>query len=270
MKEIHSPLAAILRLTGLFAWVLLFTPALVGFRLAGRPNAVIDVGRLIYRGMLRIIGARVEFIGEPCATHPVLYVANHCSYFDIVVLGAKLHASFIAKKEVASWPGIGRMAQIAGTVFIERRARQSKNQKDELSDRLERQCNSLILFPEGTSSNGQSVLTFKSALFSVAEAGHRALPVQPVSVAYTKLDGMPLGRGWRSHYSWYGDMDLASHLWMALGIGRVTATVIFHPPVTLEQWGSRKALAEHCEKQVRDGVIAANGGRARDFAAALT
>jgi len=152
------------------------------------------------------------------------------------------------------------MAQIAGTVFVERRARHSRTQRDEMTDLLGRDGNSLILFPEGTSSNGQGVLPFKSSLFSVAEGDLKSLPVQPVSVAYTRLDGMPLGRGWRSHYTWYGDMELADHLWMAIGLGRLTVTLVFHPPVTLEQWGSRKALAEHCEKAVRSGVIAANRG----------
>jgi 1-acyl-sn-glycerol-3-phosphate acyltransferase len=268
VKEVHSPLTAALRLIGLVSWILLWTPALILFRSLGRGHAVIAVGKVIYRGLVRIVGIRIEIVGEPCPHRPVLFVANHCSYFDIVVLGARLDASFVAKQEVAGWPGIGPMARIAGTVFVERRARHSRTQRDAMSDLLGRGNNSLILFPEGTSSNGQSVLPFKSSLFSVVEGGLRTLPVQPVSVSYTRLDGLPLGRGWRSHYAWYGDMELASHLWMALGLGRVTVTLVFHPPVTLDAWGSRKALAEHCEKQVRRGVIAANCGRTVDFAAA--
>jgi 1-acyl-sn-glycerol-3-phosphate acyltransferase len=226
---------------------------------------VIQVGKLVYRGLVRAVGIRIETVGQPCRDHPVLYVANHCSYLDIVALGSQLDASFIAKKEVASWPGIGRMARIAGTVFVERRPRHSRSQRDELSARLQEGRNSLILFPEGTSSDGLGVLPFKSSLFSVAESVGPTLPVQPVSLAYTRLDGLPLGRGWRSHYAWYGDMDL----WMMLGLGRVTITVVYHPPVTLAQWGSRKGLAEHCEKAVRRGVIAANRGDLLDFAPAV-
>jgi 1-acyl-sn-glycerol-3-phosphate acyltransferase len=269
VKDVHSPLTASLRLAGVVLWILLLLPALLFFRLLRRPHRVIRVGRLIYRGIARVAGFRIEIVGTPCTREPALYVANHCSYFDIVVLGSQLLASFVAKQEVASWPGIGLIARIAGTVFVERQARHSKTQRDELGARLEQQHNSLILFPEGTSSNGQVVLPFKSALFSVTETVERSLPVQPVSIAYTRLDGMPLGRGWRSHYAWYGDMDLASHLWLALGLGRLTVTVIYHPPVTLQQWGSRKALAEYCEKQVRRGVIAANGGRHENYGAAL-
>ena len=260
MKEVHSPLTAALRLAGMLVWMLFLTPALIGFRLLNRPFAVIGVGKLIYRGLARISGMRIQVVGQPSDASTVLFVANHSSYFDIVALGAKLDASFIAKKEVAGWPGIGKMARIAGTVFVERRARHSRSQRDEMSELLGKGGNSLILFPEGTSSNGQGVLPFKSSLFSVAEGELKSLPVQPVSVAYTRLDGMPLGRCWRSHYTWYGDMELADHLWMALGLGRITVTLVFHDAVTLEQWGSRKALAEHCEKAVRRGVIAANRG----------
>jgi len=262
LREIHSKVTAVLRLLGIIVWILAWTPALILCRLLGRIHWTIKVGQIIYRGMVFVIGCRIEMVGEPCHDRPALYVANHCSYFDIVVMGARLHGSFVAKSEVAGWPGIGRMARIAGTVFVERRARHTAGaQRDEMSARLEQMANPLILFPEGTSSNGQSVLSFKSALFSVAAACDGKLPVQPVSIAYTKLDGLPLGRAWRSHYTWYGDMDLASHLWTALGIGRVTATLVFHPVVTLEEWKTRKALAEHCEKRVRAGVIAANGGR---------
>ena len=269
MKDVHSPLTASLRLLGLAGWVLLWAPILILLRALNRPHDVIAISGLIYRGLAKIVGIRIETVGEPCSTRPVLFVANHCSYLDIVALGAKLDASFIAKKEVAGWPGIGPMARIAGTVFVERRARHSRTQRDLMSTLLGLGKNSLILFPEGTSSNGQGVLPFKSSLFSMVEGELRNLPVQPVSVSYTRLDGMPLGRGWRSHYAWYGDMELAPHLWMALGLGRVTVTLVFHPPVTLAEWGSRKALAEHCEKQVRRGVVAANCGRVVDFAPAI-
>jgi len=220
--------------------------------------------RMIYRGLVWVSGFRIELVGEPCREAPALYVANHCSYFDIMVLGSLLDAAFVAKKEVGGWPGIGFLATLAGTVFVERRARHSRTQRDEMKARLDGQAQSLILFPEGTSSDGKSVLPFKSALFSVAEAGGATLPVQPISLSYTLLDGLPMGRNWRSYYAWYGDMELADHIWMALGIGRATVTVVFHPPVTMESLPSRKALADHCFAAVRHGVALGNNGRAAE------
>ena len=238
-------------------------PIFVLFKTVGRKRTASYLVRVIYRGMVRITGFRIQVIGQADLRHPALYVANHSSYFDIMVLGSLLDANFVAKKEVASWPLIGFLARTAGTVFVERRARHSRTQRDEMKARLSGK-ESLILFPEGTSSDGRSVLPFKSSLFSVAETAGIALPVQPISLAYTELDGLPMGRNWRSFFTWYGDMELAGHIWIALGIGRATATVVFHPPVTLERLHSRKALADHCFTAVRNGVTLANAGRAAE------
>ena len=108
----------------------------------------------------------------------------------------------------------------------------------------------LILFPEGTSSDGNAVLPFKSALFSVAqvEPHGRPLLVQPVSLAYTRLDGMPVGRALRPYFAWYGDMTLAPHFWEVAGLGHTTVDVVFHSPVTIAGYESRKALADHCRR----------------------
>jgi 1-acyl-sn-glycerol-3-phosphate acyltransferase len=110
------------------------------------------------------------------------------------------------------------------------------------------------------------VLPFKSALFSVADVqavDGRPLVIQPISIAYTRLDGMPMGRVWRPYFSWYGAMELAPHLWMAAGLGHATVEVEFHPTVKIDMFATRKSLAEHCHSVVRDGVTAANAGRPR-------
>ena len=134
--------------------------------------------------------------------------------------------------------------------------------RSELARHLKERRN-IVLFAEGTSSDGNRLLPFKSALFSVAErnVGGAPLAVQPVTIAYTRLDGMPLGRPIRPFVAWYGDMELAPHLWFALGLGRITAVVRFHPPVTLAAFGSRKALAGHCEQTIGAALEAANLGR---------
>ena len=106
------------------------------------------------------------------------------------------------------------------------------------------------------------MLPFKSALFSVAD--HRAtgpLSVQPVSIAYTRLDGMPIGRRLRPLFAWYGSMALAPHLWTVVGLGTVEIVVEFHPPTTLADCGSRKALARYCQDHVARGLATALSGR---------
>src|SRR5262249_52946744 len=142
-------------------------------------------------------------------------------------------------------------------------------QRDQLAQRLDAGDN-LILFPEGTSNDGNRSLPFRSALFGVAERatdGAEAVPltVQPVSLAYVRLNGMPIGRSLRPFLAWYGDMELLAHLWQVAGLGRITVAVEFHPPVTIAQFASRKALSEHCQRAVAEGVAVAIAGR-RDAA----
>ena len=215
-----------------------------------------------HRRGCRILGIHVEQVGEAARDHPVLYVANHASYFDIPVLGSLVRASFIAKSEIANWPFFSWLAKLQRSVFVDRRRSQTGGQRDEISARLAAR-DDLVLFAEGTSGDGNRVLPFKSALFAVAEreVEGRPLTVQPVSITYTRLDGMPMGRFLRPFFAWYGDMSLPSHAWEALGLGIVTVVVQFHEPVTIRDYGSRKALAEHCHRVVAAGVADALGGK---------
>ena len=197
----------------------------------------------------------------------MLFAANHVSYLDITVLGSLLDASFIAKTEVAGWPLFGWLARLQRSVFIDRRARSTAHQRDSIAARLAA-GEALILFPEGTSGDGVRLLPFKSALFSVADhAAAGAVTVQPVSIAYTRLDGMPLGRALRPFFAWYGAMSLAPHLWRMLGLGRLEVVVEFHPPTSLAVCGSRKMLARYCEERIAEGLAGALERAARDAGA---
>ncbi len=215
-----------------------------------------------HRRCLRLLGVQLEVEGVQSHTRPTLFVVNHGGYIDISILGALIPGSFIAKSEVGTWPLFGWLAKLQRTVFVDRKRGSTHTQRDDIASRLAA-GDSLILFPEGTSSDGNRVLPFKSALFSVAalETGHGPLVVQPVSIAYTKINGMPMGRALRPFLAWYGDMDLGPHLLRLAGLGKVSVAVTFHPPVTLVQLGSRKALASHCERRIAEGVAAALSGR---------
>ena len=214
-----------------------------------------------HRLIARVIGLEVVVAGAPRATPPVLMVGNHVSYLDITVLSTAAECSFVAKAEIAGWPFFGWLAKLQRTVFIERRASRARTQRDEIAERLAA-GDTLVLFPEGTSDDGIHVRPFKRALFAVAErkVTGRRVTVQPFSLAYTRLDGLPVGREWRPLYAWYGDMDLPGHLWRVLGLGLVRAELHLHEPVTLDAFADRKALAEHCERVVREGVARANAG----------
>jgi len=218
-----------------------------------------------HRLVCRILGLRIAVRGRPSAARPTLFVSNHASYIDIEVLGALVAGSFVAKSEVKGWPVFGLLARLQRTVFVDRRVRSSAEQRDSLSGRLQAGDN-LILFPEGTSNDGNRVKAFKSALFSAAEVridGH-ALAVQPVTVAYVRLNGAPIGRHMRPYFAWYGDMALAGHLWQLAGLGIAEIAVEFHEPVTVDALGSRKRLAEHCERVIGEALARANSGRAAE------
>lgn len=215
-----------------------------------------------HRLVCRILGIAIERRGVPSPARPTLFVANHTSYLDIEILGAAIPGSFVSKADVDGWPLFGWLARLQRTVFIDRKRRSVTRQRDALSARL-RAGDQLILFPEGTSGDGQRLLPFKSALFAAVTESEGAgdIAVQPVSVAYVRLDGMPLGRSYRPLFAWYGDMDLAPHLWTVLGLGRLGVSVTFHPAVHAADFPSRKALADHCASVIAAGLAAALSGR---------
>jgi 1-acyl-sn-glycerol-3-phosphate acyltransferase len=207
-------------------------------------------------------------IGTPIDDRGVLIVANHTSWLDILVFSAAAKVSFVAKSEVQSWPFFSTLARLQETVFVERNRRaQTGDARDHIRDRV-LAGDALVLFPEGTSSDGNKVKPFKSALMGAAEAvlGTDAagqpvyVPVQPVSVAYIGLYGMPMGRENRPLFAWYGDMELVPHLWEAVKTGPIEVTIIFHEPMTVADAGGRKKLAAIAEDVVRRGQVRALAG----------
>lgn len=210
------------------------------------------------RQVARIVGARVTVHGAP-AKGPVLFVSNHISWLDIPILGGRLPGSFIAKSEVDGWSGIGAMARLYRCVFVNRsRRRDSASQRDEIKDRLAA-GDGLILFAEGTSTDGTLVKPFKTALFAVAQAVPD-LKIQPVTIAYTHLNGIPISRSQRPLIGWYGDMELTGHVWRLLKLGHIRAEVRFHAPISWSEAGDRKSLAIMAHDAVSSGLIRAHAG----------
>lgn len=260
----NSQIRSFFRISIYFSWVLISLP-IQAVSLALRLPFARRFPLIVHRVCTRITGHRVQVRGKQIKDGPVLFVSSHCSYIDISVLGSIIQASFVAKAEVASYPIFGWCARLSRCIFVDRRARFASKQAEEMIQRL-RAGDSLILFPEGTSSDGNRVLPFRSALFKVAEFEIDGAPVtvQPVSLAYTRLDGIPLGRHLRPFFAWYGDMEMASHMWQMVGMGRLTAVLEFHPPVTIDQFGSRKELAAYCQAKVAAGVATALAGRPQE------
>jgi len=222
-----------------------------------------------HRLVCKLIGARITVIGTP-VQGGVLMAANHSGWLDIPLLSAVLPVSFIAKSEVGTWAFFGTLARLQRTIFVHRGERARAGEyRDRIVKRL-KDGDALVIFPEGTSNDGNRVLPFKTALFSAAQlalgqTGEHAR-VQPVSITYAGLYGMPMGRESRPFFAWYGDMELVPHLWEAFAEGPIDVVIEFHAPLTIDEAGGRKPLAAAAEARVRAGVVRALSGSHRNTA----
>lgn len=224
----------------------------LGDRSLGRPRRLGAhwVPVWVFRGALRLLGLRVGVEGRPMQG-PGAVVANHSSWLDIPALNAQGPMTFVAKSEVASWPGIGWLARGAGTLFIRREARRdAAGQARSVAGRL-RAGERLVFFPEGTSSDNRRVLPFKPVLFAALLEPDLpdGLSVQPVTLAYEA----PPGADPRFH-AWFGDAAFGRHALAVLAArrqGRVRIT--FHPPVPVAG-RDRKSLAALTEAAVRSAL----------------
>lgn len=199
---------------------------------------------------LQVFGLKVHRIGTPLQGRGAV-VSNHVSWLDIIVQNAGHRVAFVSKAEVARWPVIGWLARLTGTVFI-RRDRRDAVQQQALLGRELAAGRRLLLFPEGTSSDGQRVLPFKSTLFGVfySDPQLRETAIQPVSIVYDA----PAGEDQR-FYGWWGDLNLAPHLLQVLAQPRQgEVTVRYHTPVAVSDFEERKALAHALENAVRRGM----------------
>jgi lyso-ornithine lipid O-acyltransferase len=208
-----------------------------------------------YHGLVRrLLGVRVHLSGVPIAPGPVLIVSNHISWLDIPVLASLTPLCFIAKREVASWPFISWLAKLQRTIFIDRTRRAAVAEtRQQILQRLESR-ERVVLFAEGTSSDGNQVLPFKSPLFAAIEpngANESGYKIQTCAIVYTHIHGLPMNRQQRPAIAWYGDMDMPSHAWGVLKGGPLDVHVRLGEPVSIAEVGDRKSLANHAYERVR-------------------
>lgn len=211
--------------------------------------------RLWSRAILRALGWRVHVRGAMAAGRPLLLAANHVSWSDITVLSAHGDVTFIAKSEVKGWPLMGALARLQETVFIERDNKRNVGaQTASIAERL-KGGDALVLFPEGTTADGNRLLPFKSSLFGALELVLReagaAVAVQPVAIAYEKLYGLPMSRAERAVASWIGDQSLPDHLRLLARHGPLDVTLLFGEPLLFSSGAGRKEVARRAETAVR-------------------
>lgn len=220
-----------------------------------------------YAVLCKLLRFRIRIVGEPIRDRAVLFVSNHVSWADILVIGSIAPIAFVSKAEVGNWPLVGPTARLQRTVFVDRTRRQQTGDAiAEMVQRLESDI-SVVLFAEGTSSDGNRVLPFRSALIgAVREAASRAetgIVIQPMSICYTALHGIPMGRQRRPLIAWYGDLDFVPHFKAFLRRGVVDVVVSYGEPIAADASTDRKKLARQLEGAVRGLTAATLLGRPR-------
>ena len=250
---LYSPILSVLRIFHLIFWIIscLFIH-FINFAILKRNFFIFF--NIFFKGLLNIFGIKLRVSGK-IRKENILFVSNHVSYLDIFILGSVIRGLFIAKSEIKSWPVINKIAALGRTIYVNRSKIISiKEQVNVLSNYLKRNEN-LILFPEGTSSDGSKVLPFKSSLFSLIEleelSGYK---VQPISISYSKIDGMPVEKKFRPFFAWFGNMDLVSHAWKFLGIGLSEVEVKFHKPIKFSSFKDRKEASQICQKIISEQI----------------
>lgn len=215
-------------------------------------DAVMQFGT---RGVLFIIGARVHLSGELADKRPLILVSNHVSYVDVCVLNACANVKFTPKEEILSWPLFGLISKLSGAVFIKRRAENITEARDMIKQRI--QAGDVIcIFPEATTGTGLFVKPFRSAFFSLAqeEYAQEPLHIQPAAVIYKNISGMRIDSVQWPQIAWYGDMDLAPHLWELLQLPNLDIELRFLPSMAVEPHMNRKDIAAHCQKRISDTI----------------
>ena len=248
------PLRVARRGVGVLIWTL---PCMViqtiCLLLPGRAKVI--YARFYWSVVCRLLGLQVRVIGSPADTasgRPVVFISNHSSWLDVPVLGGRLSGCFVSKAEIGRWPVVGTVARLGRTVFVSRQRHATRRERDAMRERLAAGDN-LVLFPEGTTSDGSRVMPFRTAFFAIADGEDPPL-IQPVSVVYDRLGGLPTGRACRPVFAWYGDMDLATHFWRFAQHRGLRVTVLLHPPLDPTRFASRKALSHAVWQTVADGA----------------
>ena len=218
---------------------------------------------IYHRIVCRLLGVRIFVIGAPPRHHPSLVIAHHVSWIDISVISAVAPTVFVAKREIADWPIFGLLAKLQQSVFVDRQRRQkTKEVNSEIAERLVG-GDPVVLFAEGTSSDGNRVLPFRSALIGAARdvviqaKNTSCILMQPLSIAYVGLHGIPMGRQHRHRAAWYGSTDLLPHLKKVMREGAIDVVLTWGEPVAFTAESNRKQVAKTLEAKVRKLTAAA-------------
>jgi lyso-ornithine lipid O-acyltransferase len=211
------------------------------------------------------LGMQVKVIGTPSTDRPTLIVSNHISWTDIIAVGSKADVTFVAKSEIQKWFFVGFMATLQRTLYVDRKRRGDAHRASQEMGKRMASGGAVLLFAEGQSDLGTHVLPFRSALIGAAqhamqEAGAGEVMIQPLTIAYTKLQGLPVGRTDRSLIAWIKSKSVKQNIREILTGGTREVTLAFGTPRPLDAGADRKLVAKQAETEVRRMLVALNRG----------
>lgn len=214
----------------------------------------------------KMLGVNVEFNDAALAKNKrTIFVANHMSYLDPIVVGSSVQGAFVGKAEAAKWPLIGQVGKAFRTVFIQRTREYLPKAHEDIVKTLDENGHNLILFPEGTTSDGAGVMQFKAGLFSVlfnevANEGADLSPkvqeevvVQPMALRVKSVDGKPVGddQKMRDKYAWYGDENMLRHMWKMAAIKTMEVELTVLPALHPKDFKDHKELINKAHDAVK-------------------
>lgn len=198
----------------------------------------------------------VNVQGKPSGAKSTLFLANHISWLDIIAIGSVLDVRFVAKKEVSQYPVVGAISYLGRTVFINRQRRSDVIATGDTVRQALINNDNIVLFAEGTSSDGLGVLPFKPSLVAPAIALSHTASIQPLAIAYTKINDLQIPRSQRATVAWIGDMGIEDNFWTIINAGRITVQLSFGSQISDRT--DRKQVTKQAEQSVRKMVSALN------------
>ncbi len=223
------------------------------------------IPRMFHRLSARFLGLKVEMIGEPDTGKATLVVANHISWIDIIAIGSVADLTFVARQEIKEWPFVGFFSRLQKTIYVNPSQKKAAlNATNEMARRMV-DGGAVCLFAEGRSDTGTHVMPFRSGLVAAAQtalidAGAKHVAIQPVTIAYTHLQGLPITRPERTLICWIKSKTIRENVWDILMSGTKNVTVSFGKPMPLAEGSNRKAITQEAENEVRRMLVALNRG----------
>lgn len=273
-SNIYKKIRATRKIAIILGFTILCIPVQSLFiKLPGSPK--VNFARFYWRTVSRILGIDLRIFGEieeqqkqteiGIKKRPIIYIVNHTSWLDIAIVGGLLPGAFVAKEEIGSWPVISTLCRLGRVLFVSRQRQSTIKEQQTMEKRLEDGGN-LILFPEGTSTEGSHLAPFLSSFFVLAKpisknVAYEIPIIQPISVVYDRLGMLPVNRLRRPIYSWYGDMELTPHLWDFCKWSDMRASIVFHTPLDPKEFKNRKQLAQKAWDIVAKGTACLRQGK---------